>query len=202
MFDIVKQRVEIWNISHPDPMRFLERIGRTAWKSEGRITEDSAEPFVRGLLTKKHESVIEHVYVTAWMLTNRLVTHELVRHRLASYTQESTRYVNYAGTPRLIEPIRWDEYTEDQRHQWTAANLVAIAAYERLRDLGLSKQEARDVLPHDLAAEIVITANLRTWRHIFNLRCDIAAYPQFRSLTHTLRASLREMLPVIFNSKP
>ena len=180
----------------------LELAGRTCYKSEHRITTDSATSFVRAIIKSGHHSVIEHASVTVRFVCDRGVSHELVRHRLAAYSQESTRYANY-GQERfgreitVIRPLFWPRGSVAYA-RWEQAMLAAETAYLELLDLGAKAQEARAVLPNSLKTEVVMTANLREWRHVFNLRCAAAAHPQIREIMLPLLAELSQDLPVVF----
>jgi len=176
----------------------LERCGRTAYKSEDKITAGSAEKFVAGILKRGHESVIEHVSISVRLICDRGVTHEIVRHRLCAYTQESTRYCNYAKKGvTFIRPFFWRS-DAPQYLWWLAAMAQAERSYNRLIKGGATPQEARSVLPNSLKTEIVVTANLREWRHILKLRTSEAAHPQMRELMIPLLADFTRLLPTIF----
>lgn len=185
--------------------KFIESSGRTCYKSECKATEDSAEPFVRKILAPEqpHESVIEHFNVTVRFICDRGVTHELVRHRLAAYSQESTRYCNYSHDKfsneiTVIKPCFWEEGCVAYE-TWRSACESAEAAYFALLSAGAKPQEARSVLPNSLKTEIVMTANLREWRHVFKLRASAKAHPQMRQLMVPLLKAMKEELPAIFN---
>lgn len=171
----------------------LERYGRTCYKSEDRIQEGSAEKFCKMLLGRNHLSVIEHEHMTVRIICDRGVTHELVRHRLASYSQESTRYCNYSGeVVFIVPPWGFDE--------WTMQFLEACEReYQRLLEAGQSPQQARAVLPNCLKTEIVATANLREWMHIFEMRCAKAAHPQMREIMVPLQRDVQGILPELFS---
>jgi thymidylate synthase (FAD) len=195
----VKQSFEF--CSQPDGRAMLNRIelaGRTCYKSEDKVTADSARKFVAMVLKRGHESVIEHEFISVRIICDRGITHELVRHRLASYSQESTRYCNY-GKANEITVIEPPELTELGRSIWHEAMLRAENAYmELLRD-GATPQIARSVLPNSLKTEIVMTCNLREWRHFFKLRTAGAAHPQMRQLARHMLAEFRARIPVIFD---
>jgi thymidylate synthase (FAD) len=182
--------------------RTIELAGRTCYKSEDQITADSAAAFVRRILRLGHESVIEHAAATVRLVTDRGVTHELVRHRLASYSQESTRYANYAkdrfgSEITVVRPPFWSE-DEPKYALWKGAMLACERAYLDLVAAGATAQEARSVLPNSLKTEIVMTANLREWRHVFRLRCDRPAHPQMRQLMLPLLAEMHARIPAVF----
>lgn len=180
----------------------LELAGRTCYKSEHKIHDESAARFVANIVKSGHLSVIEHACITARLICDRGVSHELVRHRLASYSQESTRYANYAkdrfgGEITVIRPFFWADDSEKYR-LWVAAMEAAEKAYLALIAAGARPEEARSVLPNSLKTEVVMTANLREWRHVFALRCSPAAHPQIRRLLLPLLDELNQRLPMIF----
>ena len=185
-------------------LRLIEAAGRTCYKSEARVTLDSAREFVRRIIASGHHSVIEHVSASVRIVCDRGVTHELVRHRLASFSQESTRYCNYAkgrfgGEITVIRPFFWNE--DSAKYEvWKRAMEFAENSYMALIEAGASAQEARSVLPNSLKTEIVITANMREWRHIFELRTAPAAHPQMREIMLPLLAEFQRRVPVIFDS--
>lgn len=180
-----------------NPLRTLEWIGRTAWKSEDKMTEDSAPRFIAMILDKQHESVIEHVSATVKFVVDRGVSHEIVRHRIASYTQESTRYCNYKrkGVVFIKPPFE----TKEAEDLWYKAMGVAEAIYLQMIDSGVKPQIARSVLPNSLKTELVMTANLRSWRNFFRLRTAKGAHPQLREVAVPLLADFKRQYPVIFD---
>lgn len=179
-------------------LKAIERAGRTAYKSEARITDDSAERFVRTLLDRGHESPLEHQSITVRIVCDRGISHELVRHRLASYTQESTRYCRYRGEIEFIKPVNIPQNTVEYV-VWMQACQEAEKAYNRLLSSGCKPETARSVLPNCLKTEIVMTANLREWRHILKLRAAPEAHPDMQRLMLKLRQELREKVPVVFD---
>ena len=181
----------------------VERAGRVCYKSEHRIGEGTAETFVRNLIKRGHEAVLEHAGLTVKFICDRGVSHEIVRHRMASYCQESTRYCNYAndvfgGEMTVIEPVYLEPYTKGHELWWAACK-AAEDAYFALLDWGCTPQEARAVLPNSLKTEVVMTANLREWRHFLKLRCDRASHPQMREVALMLLEKLHEAVPVVFD---
>jgi len=150
------------------------------------------------ILKAGHESVIEHESLSVRFICDRGVSHELVRHRLASYSQESTRYCNYSGGVTFIRPCFWGENWAEYR-TWKIMMARAEWAYTELLGMGCSPQQARSVLPNSLKTEIVVTANLREWRHILRLRCSKAAHPQMRQLMIPLLKQLQDRIPVLFD---
>lgn len=196
--NVIDPKVTIQDEITPEMLRRIERFGRVCYKSEGRITEDSAARFVVNLIRAGHESVIEHEKITVLFVTNRGVTHEIVRHRIASYSQESTRYCNYGGVITFIRPFYFVEGSAQYR-EWYSVVAAAAKAYKKLLDLGAKPEEARGVLPNDLKTEIVVTCNLREWRHFFKLRCSKKAHPQIRQIAIPTLLKFRELLPVVFD---
>ncbi len=184
-------------------LKQIELAGRTCYKSEDRITADSAPIFVRRILESGHHSVIEHTNVTVHFICDRAVTHELIRHRLAAYSQESTRYANYSkkkfgGEITVIKPLFWEEGSPEYA-VWLAAMKQAEGAYLQLAEMGAKPDMARSVLPNSLKTEIVMTCNIREWRHILNLRSSPASHPQMREIMLPLLAEFHEKIPVLFD---
>lgn len=189
-------------INGEEILKRLERIGRVCYKSEGKITETSCESFLSNIIARGHESVIEHEKLTVKFICDRGVSHEIVRHRIASYSQESTRYCNYSkdrfgSELTFIKPCFWREDSEAYR-AWEQAMAEAERGYFRLLELGASPQEARSVLPNSLKTELVATMDLREWRHFFKLRAAPAAHPQMRQIAGALLREFQRRLPVIF----
>lgn len=181
----------------------LELAARTCYKSEDKAGPDSARKLLSRIVRLGHDSVLEHSSVSVRIVCDRGVTHELVRHRLCSFSQESTRYANYAQDKfgreiTVIRPFFWNQ--DEQRYQlWLSAMQACENAYLGLVEAGATAQEARSVLPNSLKTEIVTTANLREWRHIFKLRCDKAAHPQMRQVMLPLLAAFQERIPLLFD---
>ena len=195
---LIKPSFEITRIMDMD-LKTIEFAGRTCYKSENSITESSAEKFARKILKLGHESVLEHSAMTVKLICDRGVSHELVRHRLCTFSQESTRYCNYKdGCTFIIPPWFTDEETPAVV-MWRKVMHGVELSYQRLLDLGWSPQQARSVLPNALKTEIVVTTNFREWRHIFKLRCSKAAHPQMRELMVPLLRACKKMIPVIFD---
>jgi len=188
-----------WIQKPHNPLQIIEKAGRTCYKSENRITDTSAQQFVKSLIKRKHESVIEHISASVKLITNLGVTHELVRHRLASYSQESTRYVSYKKELVFIKPIWWDKWSDEERRIWLNTMKHIEQAYLSLLKSGSPPEKAREVLPKSLKTEIVVTANLREWRHIFKLRCSPKAHPQIRALMIDCLEEFKKEIPVVFD---
>jgi thymidylate synthase (FAD) len=184
-------------------LSLLERAGRTCYKSEDKISEGSARDFVGRIVRSGHESVIEHVSCTVRFICDRGVTHELVRHRLASYSQESTRYANYSqerfgNEITVIKPCFWEQGSPEYE-SWLEAMQAAEKQYMQLINMGARAQEARSVLPNSLKTEIVMTCNLREWRHVFKLRCSKPAHPQIREITLPLLEEMQQRVPELYD---
>lgn len=189
-------------LQKPDkPLEIAELAGRTCYKSEKRITKDSAEKFIKMIMDVGHETVIEHLSASIRFITNRGVTHELVRHRLASYSQESTRYIRYSDELEFIKPVWWDnpDYSERQKQNWLQAMEHAEKFYLEALKSGDKPEQAREILPNALKTEIVVTANLREWRHIFTMRCSQKAHPQIRALMLDCLKGFAKEIPIIFD---
>lgn len=191
---IIEPSVElIDDINGAQILRKLERCGKVSRKS----TLGDAESFVRSIIKRGHESVLEHVSLTFHIICDRAIMAELTRHRLASFTVESTRYVNYKdGLTVIADP----KLNKKQRYRWELGATSAIVAYQDLIELGCKPEQARAVLPLCLATELYMTANLREWRHVLKLRTASkvnAAHPQMRVVAGKILDILREKLPVI-----
>lgn len=182
-------------------LNIFEAAARTCYQSFDKSKEGSAERLLLHCIESGHHSTLEHISFTCRFITSRGVTHELVRHRLCAFSQESTRYVKYDGEVEIIEP--WWHYTKKNTNEnfsnWYSGILFSIATYQRLLKDGLSPQAARGVLPNDLKTDIVVTANLREWRHILSLRLDLAAHPDMRRVMIPVASYLMERLPLFFS---
>lgn len=190
----------------PDGTALLQKIemaGRVCYKSEEKITPDSAYGFVSRILKSGHESVLEHEKITVRIICDRGVSHEIVRHRIASYSQESTRYCNYSldkyqNELTFIRPFFWANDSE-KLQIWKEAMETAERSYLSLIAKGATPQEARSVLPNSLKTEIVVTMNMREWRHFFKLRTSAAAHPQMQEIAKPLLLRFQKEIPVIFD---
>lgn len=184
-------------------LKHLEMCGRVCYKSEQSIAEGSAEKFLANIIKRGHEAVLEHYSFTVRFVCDRGVSHEIVRHRLASYCQESQRYCNYGkdqfgGDVTFIKPLFFDEGTPVYRI-WERSCQNAETAYFDLLNEGCTPQEARTVLPNSVKTELVMTANVREWRHFLKLRTSMAAHPQMRQLANQLLAICQLNIPVLFD---
>lgn len=215
---LIKPSYEIMTtIDREEILKHIEKCGRTCYKSEDKITEDSASKFVQMVVRSGHESVIEHYSITVKFICDRGVSHELVRHRIASYSQESTRYCNYSKDkfdnqlifiiPCWFKDIKEGEYLQTNfigntfnslENSWVFQRLVNELEYNKLIDAGWKPQQARSILPNSLKTEIVMTANLREWKWVFFKRCALDAHPQMRELMIPLRDEFIKLLPEIY----
>lgn len=201
---IIKPDVEL--ITPLDGNTILKRIeqcGRVCYKSEDKITEDSAIKFVQNIIKRGHEAVLEHCSFTLKFICDRGVSHEIVRHRIAAYCQESTRYCNYSkdgfgNEITVIQPCYLSE-TELAYDHWYDSCQKAEEEYFNMLAAGCTPQEARAVLPNSLKTEVVMSADLREWRHFFKLRCSPAAHPQMREVAIIGLNKVKEKVPVIFD---
>ncbi len=206
----IRPEVEIISMnSYEDILKKIEMIGRVCYKSESRITDDSAERFISSILKRGHESVIEHESITVRFTCDRGVTHEIVRHRVASYSQESTRYCNYSQDKfnneitviDIASGFKYNLEDENDRRKyeiWQKAMEKSEEYYFEMLNAGATPQEARSILPNSLKTEIVMTMNLREWRHFMKLRTDKAAHPQMREVANILLKIFKEKLPIFF----
>jgi len=176
-------------------IKLIEIAGRTCYKSEDKITPKSARDFVKMLISRGHESVLEHVSVTVKITCDRGISHEIVRHRLASFSQESTRYCNYSKKGiTYIKPSQWQLTEEDN-------NLLKLIEdhYNKRIAEGLKPEQARYFLPNGLKTEIVVTANLREWRLILRQRTSKAAHPEMKFIMDYLKDFLKKSIPIVFD---
>ena len=192
-------------------LQHIEKIGRVCYKSENRITDDgeSAKKFAKMLISNGHEAMIEHSSLSVKFVVDRGVSHELVRHRIASFAQESTRYCNYSKDKfgneiTVILPCFFDTgmgvlSNSLVYQEWKLACECAEERYFNLLKMGATPQQARTVLPNSLKTEITITANYREWRNFFKLRTAEASHPQMREITIPLLKELKTFIPIIFD---
>ena len=203
---IIKPSFEILTpINRQEILKHLETVARTCYKSEDKITEESAPKMVKALIRSQHTAMIEHFSISVKMVVDRGVSHEIVRHRVASYAQESTRYCNYSqgkfgSEITVIEPLFFDKNSVEYAI-WKDSCLQAEKAYNELIQMGRTPQEARSVLPNSLKTEIVVTMNLREWIHFFNLRAVGTTgdpHPQMKEIAVMVLEKFSNELPEIF----
>lgn len=210
-----------------EPLSFVDWCGRISHRSEDAPTD--TEKFLKFVVIEKGDwSIVEHASVTVDAIVDRGITHEIVRHRIAAYTQESTRFVNYVKKmpPSFIYPIPDQEcflclegnepfihagiyqhnigggkdFVEcNYDHAWLEAIATCEATYKELLQKGWRPQEARSVFPNALSSRIVITYNLRTWRHFFLMRTSKEAHPQMRQVTIPLLREFQKTIPVLYD---
>lgn len=192
-------------------LKSIEFAGRNCYASQDKITEDSCLRFTDSLIKRGHETPLEFADLTFDITTSRAVLAELTRHRLASFCVESQRYIQEAKTgditfiaPEWYAP-EWDNTEGDgsvvlsASAEWYGSMLLAEDSYKKLIELGMKPEEAREVLPNSTACRIIMKANVREWRHIFELRCAPAAYPQMRALATQMLKLSADAVPVAFD---
>lgn len=194
---IIEQSFECDSHQFDGALEKIEVIARDCYQSQDKIGEGTAEKMCLNLIKNKHEAMLEFVNIHVRIVTDRGVTHELVRHRIASYAQESTRYCNYGGGITVIKPVYW-EFCQDKYGQWEMAMKSAEAYYLGMLERGASPQEARAVLPNSLKTVINVGMNIREWRHFFRLRCAKSAHPQMRDIAQRIHASFIYRCPTLF----
>lgn len=202
---IIEPYIEfITPLSEEAVLKRLEECGRVCYKSEDKVTSDSAKEFVARIIKRGHEAVLEHCSLTIKIVCDRGVSHEIVRHRIASYCQESTRYCNYSKDSfgneiTVIKPCYFEPDSREYLVWMSACECAERDYFELLREFGRSPQEARSVLPNSLKTEVVMTANIREWRHFLRLRCSSAAHPQMREIAMMILDKLAVEMPVLFS---
>lgn len=185
-------------------LNVLESAGRTCYQSDCAESKEDTQNFIRRILKRGHESVIEHMSATVRMICDRGVTHEIVRHRLCSVSQESTRYANYTKAKfgneiTVIRPFFWDKNSHEYS-LWAMAMEECERMYLTLIEgYKATPQQARSVLPNSLKTDIVVTANMREWRHIFKLRCSPTAHPQMQQSMLPILEEFHNRIPVLFD---
>lgn len=201
---VVQAGYEILDILNGEEiLKKIERVARVCYKSEDKIGEGTAERMVKALIKRGHEAMLEHFSFSVKFTVDRGVSHELVRHRVASFAQESTRYCNYGheGEITVIKPLYLSDCGEDY-NLWRKACVVAEKQYLDMLAYRFSPQEARAVLPNSLKTEVVMTANLREWRHFFSLRaCGTTGkpHPQMLEVAVPLLKEVKSLIPVVFD---
>ena len=194
-----------WNHPGINELKTIEMAARNCYKSEARITEDeeSAKKMVKMLIDSGHEAMLEHSFLTVRFICDRAISHELVRHRMASFAQESQRYCNYSkgqfeGHVTFVQPF-WMKDGTTEWGIWKKACLDAEKAYFDLLEFGLKPEQARMVLPNCTKTEVIISANYREWRHILKLRTAPAAHPDMQNMMIGLCHELQARIPVVFD---
>lgn len=196
---IIEPTVELLTpINGAEVLKLIESCGRVCYRSEKNITADSAPNFVRMLIKRGHESVLEHYSCTFKIVCDRGVMAEMTRHRLASFSVESSRYVDYSKELVFVKPPYFEEEYNVKWHLWEHNAAQAEYVYKTMREKGAPPEEARAVLPMSLATTMIMTANLREWRHVLKLRTSSKAHPQMRQVAGLILNIFREKLPVVF----
>lgn len=202
---IVQPKVEVEPFDGLKIMKNIERACRTCYRSEGSITEDSYKRLIGNCLSRNHESVLEHEKITVRLTCDVGTYKDLTRHRIASFSIESTRYCNYSKDKfgkqlNLIQPVYlWALGNDEKSTIWTNCMKYIENCYMQMEELGAKPDELRMMLPHSTAAEVTMTANIREWRHIFNLRAQKAAHPAVRQLMIPLLLYFKKEMPELFN---
>jgi thymidylate synthase (FAD) len=210
---IIEPSIEILTpIDGNSILKHIELCSRTCYKSEDCINDESAERLVKNLITRGHTAMLEHVSVSVKVVCDRGVSHEIVRHRIASYAQESTRYCNYSKDkfdgeltfikPCFFTPSSFDSLATYQYDKWYEIMRLIENEYLSLIESGCKPEEARSILPNSLKTEIVITMNLREWIHFFNLRYVGTTgnpHPQMKQVSGMILRQFKNNIPIIFD---
>ncbi len=197
----------------PLMLEHIERCGRTCYKSEDKITDDSAQRFVEKICKNRHESVLEHFSITAIVICSRACSHQLVRHRIGSYSQESMRYCNYGKndslkvicppniglTPRNYGPGYYPYGTSIRQGRWVEQMDLAYEEYKAELADGVKTEDARFVLPNATKTEIAVTYNVRSWKHFFKMRCSSKAQWEIRGIATLIKSDLVSRFPGVFS---
>ena len=211
-FEIITKETE------KEMLQEMERVARTCYKSEDKITDDSCYNFIKGIIKRGHEAMIEFSNITVKFTCDRGVSHEIVRHRIAAYSQESTRYCNYSKDKfnnelTFIKPC-WFKYSTSDIMQeedfydsemnesdkdWLHHMKRCENIYFDMLQHGATPEQARSILPNSLKTEIVMTMNLGEWRHFLKLRCSSKAHPQMREVANMILEAFKSKIPVVFD---
>jgi thymidylate synthase (FAD) len=202
---VINPSIEVLTpINEHEILAHIELCARNCYKSEDKITPESAIKIFNMLIDKGHMSMLEHYTISVRIICDRGVSHELVRHRLASYAQESTRYCNYSNEMSFIKPgFLVDDLHNDLKKLdiWLETMYYIEKQYNALIQLGATPEEARSVLPNSLKTEVIMTANIREWMHFFDLRyvgTTGKPHPQMKEVAHAILGSFRSVMPNMF----
>ena len=202
---IVKPYVIVEKFDGVQVMKRIERACRTCYRSEGKITEDSYKNLIKNCLNRGHESVLEHEKVTVRIYNDIGSYKDLTRHRFASFSVESTRYCSYdkdkyGNEISFMDPV----YIEDEKvyEVWKKTMQDIENSYLEMKKLGATTDMCRNILPHSTAAEYTMTANIREWKHIFELRANNHVHPAIRQVMIPLLKYFKEQMPDIFGDIP
>lgn len=203
---LVDQSVKILNPATKEEgiarTKAIEYAARNCYASQDKITDESYNTMVKSLISRGHEAPVEFADMTVDITTSRAVLAEITRHRMSSFCVESQRYIQEAKTGDItfIKPEWYDETDEDDMSAvWHSSMRMAEIAYKNLIKNDAKPEQAREVLPNSTACRIIMKANLREWRHVFELRCSTAAYPPMRMLMRDLLTQAHEIIPVVFD---
>lgn len=201
---IIEPSYEITPFDSVEMMQATELAGRTCYKSEKKVTLNSAEQFVAALIHSGHESVLEHRSITVKFVVDRGVSHCLVRHRIAAFSQESTQYCNYSrdrfeGQVTFVRPVTFEKGSEDYALWYTHMEKCERAYLALIKEGNRTPQEARSVLPTSTKTELVMTCNLREWRHVFRMRTSCREQKQIRQVIVPLYRDLKKVMPFVFS---
>lgn len=200
---LVQPEIKIKKFNGLQIMKNIEEACRTCYRSENLITEDSYKKLIKNCLERGHESILEHEKITIRMICDIGVCKDLTRHRFGSFSIESTRYCNYSkdkynNNIKFIQPVYYDNDLK-KSELWTDTMLNIEENYMKMAAIGATSDELRMLLPHSTAAEIVMTCNIREWRHILLLRCSKAAHPSIRQLLIPLLLEFKKEMPELFS---
>ena len=203
---IVDPYIQVEKVNGIQIMKNIERVCRTCYRSEGKITEESYKTLLKNCITRGHESVLEHEKVTIRMYCDLGVYKDLTRHRIASFSIESTRYCNYGKDKfdnelKIIKPCNIEEGT-DIYANWKNACEAIEKNYMEMSKKGALPDQLRMILPHSIAAEVTMTANIREWKHILSLRASNHTHPSIRQLMIPLLLYFKQIMPEIFEDVP
>lgn len=208
--------IEVESFDGKEIMKKLEKACRTCYRSEGNITEDSYKNLLKNCINRGHESILEHEKITITMICDIGVYKDLTRHRLASYSIESTRYCNYSKDKfdnqiKFIKPVFYKDWKNKDLNEvikdkdlykcylWENCMQNIEQDYNAMSEVGALPDEMRMLLPHSTAAKVTMTANIREWKHILSLRCSSHAHPAIQQLLIPFLLKLKEEMPEIFN---
>ena len=215
---LVKPEIQVENYDGIKIMKNIEKACRTCYRSEGLITEDSYKKLLKNCINRGHESILEHEKVTIRMVCDIGVYKDLTRHRFGSFSIESTRYCNYnkdkfGNEIKFIEPVFYTDSWKLANYEGAAMTIEELKSsvwyncmeeiedsYNYMGELECTPDEMRMLLPHSTAAEVTMTANIREWRHILELRCNKAAHPAIRQLLIPLLLKFKEDMPELFSA--
>ena len=199
---IVEPWIKVEKIDGKQIMKRIERACRTCYRSEGKVTEDSYKTLLKNCITRGHESVLEHEKVTVRIYDDLGSYKDLTRHRFASFSVESTRYCSYdkdkfGNEIAFMNPV----YIEDEEMYkvWKETMQQIEKNYIKMKELGATTDMCRELLPHSIAAEYTMTANIREWKHIFSLRANSHVHPSIRQVMIPLLKYFKEQMPEIFD---